>query len=208
MHATAQPWHAEGQPLPTGALRCLLSPRERPGTPPAARPGGCHGSSPVPPWQHAPSQDAPCAPARRWPAPAPSRRSEVLAACLESLQPPVLVGVAFVVQAPTGGIRSLCPDLINHQLPDRHWIPSGFIDRLAIKDQRIAGILPVVGDDQTRTHGHQAALLKTSLISPAQFGHTRPDTLPMHPILGTFWARPGGPIGEKSVGATGFEPAT
>jgi hypothetical protein len=26
--------------------------------------------------------------------------------------------------------------------------------------------------------------------------------------LGTFWARPGGSIGEKSVGATGFEPAT
>ncbi len=45
MHATAQPWHAEGRPLPTGALRCLLSPRERRGAPPAARPGGCHGSS-------------------------------------------------------------------------------------------------------------------------------------------------------------------
>ena len=26
MHATAQPWHAEGRPLPTGALRRLLSP--------------------------------------------------------------------------------------------------------------------------------------------------------------------------------------
>ena len=75
MHATAQPWHAEGRPSPTGALRCLLSPRELPGTPPAARPGGCHGSSPGPPWQHAPCQDAPCAPDRRWPAPAPSRRS-------------------------------------------------------------------------------------------------------------------------------------
>ena len=75
MHATAQPWHAEGRPLPTGALRRLLSPRERPGTPPAARPGGCHGSSPAPPWQPAPCQDAPCGPARRWPAPAPSRRS-------------------------------------------------------------------------------------------------------------------------------------
>ena len=23
MHATAQPWHAEGRPLPTGALRCV-----------------------------------------------------------------------------------------------------------------------------------------------------------------------------------------
>ena len=27
MHATAQPWHAEGRPLPTGALRRLLSSR-------------------------------------------------------------------------------------------------------------------------------------------------------------------------------------
>jgi hypothetical protein len=53
MHATAQPWHAEGRPLshrevrstnPTGAQWRLLSPRERPGTPPAARLGGCHGS--------------------------------------------------------------------------------------------------------------------------------------------------------------------
>jgi hypothetical protein len=26
MHATAQPWHAEGLPLPTGALRRLQSP--------------------------------------------------------------------------------------------------------------------------------------------------------------------------------------
>jgi hypothetical protein len=84
MHATAQPWHAEGRPLshrevrstnPNGALRRLLSPRERRGTPPAARPGGCHGSSPAPPWQPAPFHVAPCAPARRWPAPAPSRRS-------------------------------------------------------------------------------------------------------------------------------------
>ena len=75
MHATAQPGHAQGRPSPTGAMRCLLSPRERRGTPPAARPGGCHGSSPGPPWQHAPCQDAPCAPAPRWPAPAPSHRS-------------------------------------------------------------------------------------------------------------------------------------
>ena len=27
MHATAQPWHAEGRPSPTGALRRLLSSR-------------------------------------------------------------------------------------------------------------------------------------------------------------------------------------
>jgi len=116
MHATAQPWHAEGQPLPTGALRCLLSPRERPGTPPATRPGGCHGSSPVPPWQHSPCQDVPCSPARRWPAPAPSRRYEVLR-CLS--QRPAGGGAGcFCVRstAPRRGIDPLCPDLIDQLL--------------------------------------------------------------------------------------------
>jgi len=75
MHATAQPWHAEGRLSPTGALRRLLSPRERRGTPPAERPGGCRGSSPGPPWWPAPCRPAPCAPARRWRAPAPSHQS-------------------------------------------------------------------------------------------------------------------------------------
>ena len=69
MHATAQPWHAEGRPLPTGALRRLLSPRARRGTPPAARLGGCRGSSPGLFLRPAPYQGAPCAPGRRLPAP-------------------------------------------------------------------------------------------------------------------------------------------
>ena len=30
MHAMAQPWHAEGLPSPTGALRRLLSPSAQP----------------------------------------------------------------------------------------------------------------------------------------------------------------------------------
>ena len=75
MHATAQPWHADRLPSPTGALRRLLSPRERRGTRPAERPGGCRGSSPGLPCRPAPCRPAPCAPARRWRAPAPSHRS-------------------------------------------------------------------------------------------------------------------------------------
>ena len=85
------------------------SPRPQPqGTsrnpPPAARPGGRHGFSPALPWQHVPYQDVPCAPARRWRAPRTQLTGhEVLVACLKGLQPPVLVAVAFVVQAPAGG---------------------------------------------------------------------------------------------------------
>jgi len=46
MHATAQPWHAEGRPSTTGALRRLLSPRgprEEPGRYPLStgQPRGC-----------------------------------------------------------------------------------------------------------------------------------------------------------------------
>jgi hypothetical protein len=65
---------------------------------------------------------------------------EVLAACFKDLQPAVLVAVALVVQASTGGVGSLCPDLIHQplrgslrlQLPDRQWVQCRCVNGLTI----------------------------------------------------------------------------
>ena len=92
--------------------------------------------------------------------PHPAAGHEVLAACFKDLQPAVLVAVALVVQASTGGIGSLCPDLIHQplrgslwlQLPDRQWVPCCCVNGLTVKHQRVARVLTVVRDDQSVAH--------------------------------------------------------
>jgi hypothetical protein len=104
----------------------------------------------------------------------PAAGHEVLAACLESLQPPVLVAVAFVVQAPARGICSLFPDLIDQplrgslrlQLPDRQWIPRRCINGLAIEHQRVAWVVTVVGNDQASGHNLSPWRIRTSILEP------------------------------------------
>ena len=72
----------------------------------------------------------------------------------------MLVAVALVVQASTGGIGSLCPDLIHQplrgslwlQLPDRQWVPCRCVNGLTIKHQRVARVLTVVRNDQSVAH--------------------------------------------------------
>jgi len=90
----------------------------------------------------------------------PAAGHEVLAACFKDLQPAVLVAVALVVQATTGGVGSLCPDLIPQplqgslrlQLPDRQWVLCRCVNRLTIKHQRVAWVLTVVRHDQSVAH--------------------------------------------------------
>ena len=90
----------------------------------------------------------------------PTAGHEVLAACFKDLQPAVLVAVALVVQASTGGVGSLCPDLIHQplrgslrlQLPDRQWVLCRCVDGLTIKHQRVAGVVTVVRSDQAVDH--------------------------------------------------------
>ena len=110
--------------------------------------------------------------------PHPAAGHEVFAACLKGLQSPVLVAVAFVVQAPTCGIAPLCPDLIDQplrgslrlQLSDRQWIPRRCVNGFTIEHQRVAWVVTVVGNDQSV--GHDRVLLSPLLScgGPSQSG--------------------------------------
>jgi hypothetical protein len=92
--------------------------------------------------------------------PHPAAGHEIFAACLKGLQPPVLVAVAFVVQAPACGIGPLCPDLIDQplrgslrlQLSDRQWVLCRCVNGLTIEHQRVARVLTVVRNDQSVAH--------------------------------------------------------
>jgi hypothetical protein len=49
-------------------------------------------------------------------------------------------------------VRSLCPDLIDHQLSDCQWIPRRCVNGFTIEHQRVARVVTVVGKDQSVAH--------------------------------------------------------
>ena len=153
MHATAQPWHAEGRPSADRSPAAVAQPQ---GT-------SRNSTSSTPRWVPwiltRPALAARSMPGRslRTCSALASTRTQppVMKSSLpvsKDLQPAVLVAVALVVQASTGGVGSLCPDLIHHQLPDRQWVPCRGVNGLTVEHQRVARVLTVVRDDQSVAH--------------------------------------------------------
>jgi len=114
----------------------------------------------------------------------PASGHEVLAAGLEGLQPPVPVVVAFVVQTPSCGIRSLCPDLIDQPLrgslrlqrPNRQRILRCCVDGLTVEHRRNAWLVSVVRNDQASGHNLSPWRIRTSILeAPRQAGFSGPS---------------------------------
>jgi hypothetical protein len=85
--------------------------------------------------------------------------------------------------------------LIDDQLADRQWVIGSGLDGLSIEDHWIGCIVSVVRKDEAPTHRHWMV----QIDGQPERGRRG---------LGTLWGCHMGPIPEKSVGATGFEPAT
>ncbi len=104
--------------------------------------------------------------------PHPAAGHEVFATCLKGLQPPLLVAVAFVVQASPRGIGPLSPDLIDQplrgslrlQLSDRLWILRRCVNGFTNEYQRVAWVVTVVGNDQASGHKLSPWQIRTSIL--------------------------------------------